>query len=373
MQRDAGQQTRQVIDDPDDPVFAPDLAAALRLVTPVTNDDAAPAARLRMRALAARRWARPDFGVLTLGHRRSVVNEAVPTPLTDAPRQSLDKFHDHELARALLELTDTAPSGAEPSPEESPSRLLRRLHDLARPFQPSALSLQPVTEALNRGDLPAVADLIVGRWNVSSRLDAVPLVEHLAMMAAPLPPEPAGLLALLRDAERGALVLNAMPVQFARLLIARAHAGRPSPPCIVIRSQNWGDMHILDFIEGQVIEALASALGCNFEDAFSLFKRLDLPVWVLITTRPLPDKDTLLQLELRLPSARFLFLAGDQPDLADAARAIGAEPLPPIEPGADMRWLQGYKRLMQWARPRKPSISQPGRRPTKAVRKPARK
>jgi hypothetical protein len=169
-------------------------------------------------------------------------------------------------------------------------------------------------------------------------------------------------------------VLNAMPAQFGRLLIARAHGGDRAPPCIVVRDQAWDGATSIVAVETGVVATIAAALHCTVDEARAVMQRVELPLWVLVTTRPLPDRKTLLDLELRLPAVRWLFLAGDQPDLAEAARTIGAALLPPIEPGADLRWLQGYKRLMEWARPRKRSTVAPGRKPTKAApRRPLRK
>lgn len=371
--RDQAQTSQPAIDDPNDPVFAPDLAGAVRLITPASREGATPADRMHLYALAARRWAQPTFGLLNLSLERDEDHQPLPVPLSSVPIQPLNRLSSSQLARALLELTDATSSNKSETSLDARQNLLQQIETLARPFQPSAHALLEVKQALHRTDLKSAADLIVGRWNASSRLDAVPLIELLAQLALPLGAD-APLLAHLRNGKRGRRVLNAMPAQFGRLLLACAHADLRAPPCVVVREQAWQGERSVDSIEEQVISTIAATLGCALFEAQTLLRRLDLAIWVLVTTRPLPDEDVLLALELRLPSARFLFLAGQQPDLADTARAIGAEPLPMIEPGADMVWLQGYKRLMEWARPRhKPKAT----KSTKATRpnpsKPLRK
>ncbi|MES2715008.1 MAG: hypothetical protein V4795_04550 [Pseudomonadota bacterium] len=342
-------------------VFTPGLAGAVRLVTPVTREGATRDARLDLLALAALRWARPDFGVLHLGFRQPHDRSQLPAPLAGAALQDIDKTEPEALARQLLDLTeppDTLPPG--PLRMASGALLEQQLGPLARPFQRSRGDLGRALAPARDQNLAGVADFVVGRWNISSRLDAVPVVELLAQLALPMPEfDP---LEDLRVPGRSPRVLNALPAQLGRLLIARAHAGRVPPPCVVVRDQAWQGQRSADSIHAHVVAALAAALGCADGEARLLLERLGLVLapWVLVTTRPLPDADTLQALRQRLPAARFLFLAGMQPDLPEAARAIGAHLLPPLPEGADMQWLAGYKRLMEWARPRK--------RPTRPAR-----
>lgn len=358
---DAGAGARAVIDDPQAASFAPDLAAAVRLVTPVTREDSSPAARLRLLALAARRWANPAFGLVQFRFRQTGERQRLPPPLAGPPLLDIETFDDDTLVRVLLDVADPTPPLPTnwPLADSSRSFLRHSLDELARPFARSDRDLDSLVALVDRlspahdVSLADMADLIVPRWTRSSRLDGVPLVETLAQLALPVPDE--GLLEALRDAERGALVLNAMPVQFGRLLLSRAHADW-LPPSIVVRNQTWEGAASVDAIEAQVIRTVATALDCAPDDVRTLLKRLDLPLWILVATRPLPDKQLLLQLELRLPSARWLFLAGPEPDLAKTASAIGAQLLPLLPERADMVWLQGYKQLMQWARPRRKTI-----------------
>jgi hypothetical protein len=275
------------------------------------------------------------------------------------------KFDPELLARQLL---DTAEP---PQPLATPQRALlhltEQLHRLAQPFLPAPQALAEVARAAQTNDLAAVADFVGRQWNSSSRIDAVPLVEVLAQLALPVRDDSA--MAPLRHAPRGAMVLNAMPAALGRLMIARAHAGNAPPPCVVVRDQSWQGTHSVDSIQQQVEAALAGSVGCSPDEARHLLQRMDLPFWVLVTTRPLPDADTLLALEMRLPSARLLFLAGPQPDLADQARALRMTALPTLDEGADMRWLSGYKRLMEWARPRKRAATQSAHRSRQPRRK----
>ncbi len=347
-------------------VFDAGLAGAVRLVTPVTRDDATPEARLRLLGLAARRWAWPDFGLLPLGFRQQQDRSPLPPTLAGMKLQDIEKTDPEALARQLLELAEppvALPAG--PLRSATWSLLQNQLTALARPFLRVHHDMDRVLAAAGNQDLRAVADVVVGRWNSSSRIDAVPLVEVLAQLALPVDDE---LLVHMRSAPRGALVLNAMPAQLARLLLARAFAGHAPPPCVLVRDQAWQGARSVDSMHGQVAHALARALDCAPDEATQLLDwlgRLDLAPWVLVATRPLPDKATLLALEARLPSARLLFLAGSQPDLPAAANAIDIQALPLLPEGADMQWLAGYKRLMEWARPRK--------RPARAARKPMKK
>lgn len=334
--------------------FSPGLAAAVRLVTPVSRENSTPAARMQLQALAARRWAQPEFGVLHLAFQRLDDKERLPAPLAGAPLQVLMRTEPEALARQLLDLAEPAAGLALANghlAQASQQQLEAQLATLARPFQPSPEALQRVLDAARARDLRAVADQVMPRWKRSSRLDAVPLVELLAQLALPVQDD--GLLDRLRAVPRGALALNAMPLALARLLIARANAGRAPPPCLVVRDQAWEGTRSVVRIENQLAASLSDALGCSTNDGRVLLRRLDLAPWVLVTTRPLPDKPTLDALASRLPSARFLFLAGQQPGLPAAAAAVGMEVLPALPAGADMHWLTGYKRLMDWAKPRK--------------------
>jgi hypothetical protein len=327
--------------------FAADLAGAVRLLSPDTQEMSPPAARLRLLALAARRWAQPGFQVLRLSDRQAEEHERLPALLTATPLLNMEELEPEALARLLLDTAD--PPHPPAAPGRASAQLADQLRQLAKPFQRSASALAEVLAAAQAQDLGAVADLVSRSWNSSSRLDASPMVEVLAQLALPLPD--AAWLDPLRTPTAARLVLNAMPVQFGRLLIARAHAPQPPGPCVVVRDQTWAGTSSVDSIHQQVVRALAEALACSSDEATELLHRLPLAPWVLITTRPLPDAETLQALASRLPAARLLFLAGHAPDLADAARALGLTAMPALPDGADMRWLSGYKRLLDWARP----------------------
>ena len=348
--------------------YASGVAGAVQLVTAATTPKGATISaedRAQWLALAARRWVRPDFQWLRLADGRRGRQPDLPPLLAGTALLDLAALDDEQLAGHLM---DTAEP---PQPQATPLRarlhLTEQLHRLAQPFMPAPQALAEVVRAAQAHDLAAVADLVGRQWNSSSRIDAVPLVEVLAQLALPVRDDSA--LAPLRHAPRGAMVLNAMPAALGRLMIARAHAGSAPPPCVVVRDQSWQGTHSVDSIQQQVEAALAGSVGCSPDEARHLLQRMDLAFWVLVTTRPLPDADTLLALEMRLPSARLLFLAGPQPDLADQARALRMTVLPPFDEGTDMRWLSGFKRLMDWARPRKRAAPQSTRMARKARRK----
>jgi hypothetical protein len=345
---------------PGEGVATPGLAAAVRLVTPTTSESATPEARLRLLSLAAQRWARPDFGVLHLALRLRQERTPLPPPLAGMALHEITQFDPEDLARMLLDTTEPADELLRPAGslrQVSQGVLEQQLIRLARPFMPADKDLHDVVAAARGPGLTAVAELVSRRWNSSSRLDAVPLAEVLAALALPIADD--GLLEPLRDATPGAVAWNAMPAQLARLAVQRAHAGRAARTCVVVRDQSWAGEHSALAIHGQVAAALAAGLDCTPDDAAVLLDRLDLAPWVLVTTRPLPDAETLLALQTRLPSARWFFLAGPQSDLADAARASRIHLLPPLREGQDMAWLAGYKQLMEWARPRRRASPRP--------------
>ena len=332
-----------------DPAWQPSLAAAIRLVTPVTRDGPTERGRLRLLTIAARRWAQPDYPVLCFGFRMRSEPHPLPTPLRNDPLWPIETPAPEELARQLLDAVDAAPIGSA-GLDDGRAALKELLVAAARPFLPRLSALEPVWQAAKGQDLSAAAGLVTRGWRSSSRLPATAAVDLLAQAALPL--ADSGFVATLRGAPAGAWAVNAMPLQLGRLLVARAHIGRAAPPCVLVRDQSWEGEASVHAVVQQLHATLAAALDCRPEEAALLASRLALPVWVLVATRPLPDPSTLLALRRTMPDARFLFLAGPQPDFDTAARAAGITPLPAVAERADMAWMQGYKRLMDWAQPR---------------------
>jgi hypothetical protein len=273
----------------------------------------------------------------------------LPAPLRGLPLWPIEPPDPEELARQLLDAADPVPD-AGAGQDGGQATLKAQLEAAARPFLPRPSALEAVWHAAKAHDLPAAADQVLQDWRRSSRLPATAVVDLLAQAALPVPDN--GFVATLRGAEPGAWAVNAMPLQLGRLLVARAHISSAAPPCVLVRDQAWEGEASVHAVVLQLHAALATALDCRPDEAALLFNRLGLPAWVLVATRPLPDPITLQALRRSLPSARFLFLAGAQPDFEAAARAAGITALPPIADRADMAWLMGYRRLMEWAQPR---------------------
>lgn len=357
VNRNAVDGPAQAFDDADDPIFMPDLAGAVRLVTPEVRNHGTPAASLRTLALAARAWAQPGFGILHLSYRGGQATQVLPPTMLEGQGRNIEQIEAEDLARDLLSLVEPATSQPITGNLQvaTTTLLVQRLRQLATPHAPDKQALESMLGLADepiatRPTLTEFANLVVHRWNVSSRIDASAFVDNLAQLALPVGHE--AWLEPVRHAARRSLVLNTLPAQLGRLLISRAFADRNPPPCLVVRAQTWMGQASAMMIESLVVDTIAKTLRCSDTDSRQLLRRLNLPLWIIVTTRPLPDRDTLMALELQLPSARFLFLAGSEPDLQQTARAIGAQDLPLLAEGADLQWLQGYKRLMEWARPR---------------------
>jgi|JI10StandDraft_1071094.scaffolds.fasta_scaffold71178_2 hypothetical protein len=354
----------QGADGVDDPALMPSLDAAIRLVTPVTRDGADEPGRTRLLALAARRWANPGFPLLNFGFRMRSERQPLPVPLRGSLLQPIETPGPEELARQLLDAADPVPDGGA-GPDDGRAVLKEMLETAARPFLPRTSALDAVWQAAVAHDLPAAVDLVTRAWRSSSRLPAAVAADLLAQAALPLPDN--SFVPTLRGAAPGAWAVNAMPLQLGRLLVARAHIGRPAPACVLVRDQVWAGEASAQAVEQHLHTTLAAALDCRPDEAALLADRLALPVWMLVATRPLPDASTLQALRSALPNARFLFLAGPQPDFDAAANAAGITPLPAIADRADLAWMHGYKRLMDWAQPRQRASAPAGpKRKTRA-------
>ena len=330
--------------------------AALRLVTPVTDPFADPADRLLLQAVAARRWAQPDFAVLALVFRcaEDRSRDRLPVTLRTDTLQDIERLPAEPLARQLLDAVD--PPGRSPLlPQQGLAWLEQQARALAATAVATPRAMDAIWQAAAQQQLDLVADRVTKAWTARQDGSSAALVDLLAQAALPI--DDPDLLLRLQGAPRGVVLLHAMPVQLARLLIARANAGRAPPAAVVLRDFGLSQ-GTADSVHQAVCKALATAAACSADEAALLLGQLELRYWVIVAPAPLPDPAMLAALQRRLPGAGFLLLGHGAPQEGSAEHPAGIDLLRLAFDRDGMPWVQSYKQLMQWARPRR----QPARR-----------
>lgn len=312
-------------------------AGAACLFTPVANAGS-PRARAELCALAFRRWVEPRFPVALLTYRTPL--PPLPSPLLTQAHLSLDTSDDETLWQQLNERLDGEDDPPLPPPSEAD-------------FRDSALArMQSVVPGMARPatlqEAAAVLLPVLGRMDPE---EARETVEFAAMLALPGGP----LLDLLRAAAqsppgRRAVYLNAMPVQYARLLLRKAWFPQDPPPHVVIRDQQWDESG--EAIVGQVVDHVTAAIDCEREEVRAVMAASVLAYVIVFATRPLPPPPLVESLRRGLPGALLFFLGSEQPDLSVLGR-MDIVPLPlRDDERAGLEWMQDYKRMMEAIAPR---------------------
>ncbi len=305
-------------------------------------------------AVSFRRWAMPDFPCLVLIDRAHT--DPLPPPLAGIPSLMLDEADDAQLTQTLRDTFDgdDAPHLMPLRPELIEAHLRREL----APLNLGADAVDAGIELLKGRGLEEATSTL-GEWvsqipSHDARWRSV--VDAAAMLA--LPGGPA--LQTLRDsavAEPGsrAVYLNAMPVQFAHLLIRKAWYPRPPMPCIDIRDQRWPEADGIDQIVSQVASKVSAALACSDDDARWMVAHSTACFAVVFATRPLPISPVLKGLQEALPGALLVFLGSSVEPATEQAKLLGIQPLvlePLLAADADIQWVQAYKMLLDQVAPR---------------------
>ncbi len=315
--------------------------AAVCLLTPVANATG-PDGDRDMAAIAFRRWVDPRFPVAVATYRTNVPH--LPRALQALPTLSLDSLDEESLWR---ELQRTLGSGRVDAPPASDADFVAAAYYRLElpPVQPSDLPLQQRLEAAL-----AAAALRAG-------IDRAALVD-LAEIAAMLTLPGGETLAALRrtaGAEPGqrAVYLNAMPIQYARLLLRRAWFPHAPPPHVAIRDQRWprADKGV-DALVAQIVKEVTESSDTVAADMHWVLSRATAAYVVVFATRPFPDARIVAGLKLALPGA-LLFFLGLEEDVSRAAAAAGVTVLPRLGDAQEsLHWVQNYKRLLDGVAPR---------------------
>ena len=338
---------------------------ALLLFTPESRSDSLFAQREQL-AVAFRRWAMPDFPCLVLTYRSR--SETLPPPWAGLQHVLLDAIDDAEFTQLLRDTfdSDDAPHLMAPRPELLEAHLRREL----APLNLGAGAVDTGIEALTHRGLDAAVPML-GDW-----VRPIPshdprgrsIIDLAAMLALPV----GSALQTLRDAavaepsHRG-VYLNAMPVQFAHLLVRKAWFPRPPMPCVDIRDQQWPEADGIEQIVAQVVTKISAALVCSDADARWLLSTSTACFAVVFATRALPMPAILERLQEAMPGALLVFLGDSSVYAKEQSTLLGIQPLalePPNRDGADMHWVQAYKRLLERVAPRGGSAPADDHKPT---------
>ncbi|GAA4352594.1 hypothetical protein GCM10023165_42040 [Variovorax defluvii] len=336
--------------DDDDARALNSARAAVCLLTPVANASGSEGHR-DMAAMAFRRWVDPGFPVAMLTYRTNVPR--LPRPLQAAPTLSLDSLDEETL---WLQLQHTLGSRPVDAPTASDADFAAAAHYRLglSPGEPSEVPLQQRLEA-------ALAD-------AASRegIDRAALVERADMAAMLMLPDGKTLADLRRVARaepgRRAVYLNAMPVQYARLLLKRAWFPNAPPPHVVIRDQEWPTADEgVDALVTQIVGRVAESADAVAAEMRWVLSRATADYVVVFATRPFPDARIVSGLKASLPGALLFFLGLEQ-DVAQAAAAAGVTVLPGLQDASEsLRWVQNYKRMLEGVAPRGRAGSAPPR------------
>ncbi len=306
-----------------------------------------------------RRWAMPDFPCLMAVH--SAQTDPLPSDLAGIPYLMLDSTDDAQLTQALRDTFDgdDAPHLMAPRPDLIEAHLRRNL----APLNLGADAVDAGIELLKHRGLDEATSTLGGWVGQIPSHDARwrSIVDAAAMLA--LPGGPA--LQTLRDAavaERfhRAVYLNAMPVQFAHLLIRKATYPRAPMPCIDIRDPQWFESGGIEKIVAQVASKVSAALVCSDEDARWLISQSTACFALVFAPQPLKVSRTLKHLQAALPGALLVFLGSSVEPATEQAARLGIQPLalePPLGEGDDLRWVHAYKTLLNQVAPRGTSDS----------------
>ena len=338
---------------------------ALLLFTPESRSDSLFAQREQL-AVAFRRWAMPDFPCLVLTYRSR--SETLPPPWAGLQHVLLDAIDDAEFTQLLRDTfdSDDAPHLIARRPELLEAHLRREL----APLNLDAGAVDTGIEALTHRGLDAAVPML-GDW-VSRIPSHDPrgrsIIDLAAMLALPVGPA----LQTLRDAavaEPGhrAVYLNAMPVQFAHLLVRKAWFPRPPMPCADIRDPQWPEADGIERIVAQVVAKISAALVCSDADARWLLSTSTACFAVVFATRALPRPAILERLQEAMPGALLVFLGDSSVFAKEQSTLLGIQPLalePPNRDEADMHWVQAYKRLLERVAPRGGSAPADDHQPT---------
>ena len=317
-------------------------------------------------AVTFRRWAMPNFPCLVLSD--STQTDTLPAPLVGIPYVLLASTGDAQLTQALRDTfdSDDAPHLIARRPELLEAHLRSEL----APLNLDAGAVDTGIEALTHRGLDAAIPML-GDW-VSPIPSHDPrgrsIIDLAAMLA--LPGGPA--LQTLRDAavaEPGhrAVYLNAMPVQFAHLLVRKAWFPRPPMPCVDIRDPQWPEADGIEQIVAQVVAKISAALVCSDADARWLLSTSTACFAVVFATRALPMPAILERLQEAMPGALLVFLGDSSVYAKEQSTLLGIQPLalePPNRDEADMHWVQAYKRLLERVAPRGGSALADDHKPT---------
>lgn len=280
--------------------------------------------------LAFRRWLDPEFVIVPVVARGA--ESMVPKSLWAIQYLIPDEVTDEELWLYLRERLDRPGGRGGAMPDESTfdATVVNAL-DLSRDIPPglAAFDLDPFrsghrstahTDA-ERADLIAMAALPSGRT--------------LAMLAEAAAGPPG----------RRAVYLNAMPKEYARLLLQKAWFPAPPPPHVVIRDQNWPSDGDVSGLVGQVIDQIGGAIEADRRVTEWVLGRITMPFAVIFVTRPFPQPEIIDGLHRALPSA-LLFFLGSVDVSGDRARASTVSILPALPEGESMEWLHRYQGLL---------------------------
>ena len=307
-----------------------------------------------------RKWAQPAFPAVAL------TSGSKPPPDTRQHVISIDSVDDATLVALLRDALDgpNAPHNVEPDV----TAVERDLRDLLQPLMMEGDVSAFFDETRERGLSPRA-------WQVAGRVPREQRERFAKLAAMHALPSGEVLEGLRRfaGAERGlrAVFLNAMGVQVARLLIAKAWYPASPPESIAIRDQAWPSTESLDsVIVAQVRAHVAQALGCDDSEAGWLIGAGIAPFFVLFLARTLPSRDVVVALQKSMPSAVLFFIGAEGE--GRALYGAGIDPLPLFGSGEAMRFIHEYKQLLDRIAPPQPhDADYPGnaRRATRAAGK----
>lgn len=313
---------------------------AVCLFTPVASGRGEAAER-ELAAIAFRLWADPHFPVALATFRAQV--PPLPTPLQSLEPLVVDAMDDDALWQQLQDRLDSEAARQPPRPSEE------AFHAAVA----SRFSLPPDT-VVDAAVFDRLVEQVISAASLAppGHPEAVADAELAAMAALPA----GDTLRRLRQAAearpgRRGVALNAMPVQYARLLLRKAWYPSAPPPHVVIRDQQWPED--VGPLVAQVVQQVAEALAAPEAAAVGwVLANAEAAYAVIFATRPFPGPRIVGALHAVLPGAVLFFLGTESVDPEQAAMS-NLVVLPPLPDGrVSLEWIQRYKRMMDTVAPR---------------------